>query len=143
MDLHEIVKKLEVILKLEADVALIYEYVLQKISGDELNESIRSFRDDHRRHIEILSSIVSTTNGALPEIIEVTDPFIGELKGLKNVNSLKDAFNVLHRVELLTNKEYEEVLSWDIDPKIEEILDENLEDEQLHLAFIVKTISQL
>jgi ferritin-like protein len=121
-------------------VLIIYDRITVFIHQPEISEKLAAFREDHKRHIEMLFELIHELDGVF--VTENSDDFSPFFFNFTlELADTEDWLNVLLDNEKFINEKYIIILSWEIDSKTGEILDENLSDEQEHLRFITHVIN--
>lgn len=143
MDKDEAVKKLNKLIQLDVDAAHAYDQSVSNMEDEpELIKKMKSFKDDHLRHIDELSREVNNLGG-IPQ--EYSKDFKGHL--IEGFTSLRSSFGTdsalkaMEQNEKMTNKKYDEALDWDIPATAKEVIQKGAEDEKMHLQFIRDTLS--
>ena len=136
MNGEDLITRVEILVRLDADAVVLYDRVLERMAESELRERILQIRNDHHRHVEILTSVVLSSRGVPPKMQDISDLFRRELQELEGSGSMEQMLAALLRLESIINKEYEDAVNLELDPKIDEIMDDNFLDEQQHIRFI-------
>lgn len=123
----------------EVEVIGLYDQALESVTNTLISDKLQMFQDDHKRHLQILLDIINEVEGGL-NLGEVNTGFSQyDERAIENGEVYRD----LLRAETGLNDLYQKSISWDVDSKTGDILDNNLEDEQQHLKFITTLISDL
>jgi rubrerythrin len=141
---EEFLEDLSSLIQLDMDAAFAYEQAIANIDIEVIRANLESFMEDHEHHVVELSNIVLGLGGTPP--VEGKD-FKGFLiSGFTRVRSASGTIGALKAMkmnEMLTNKMYENALSWSQPEEIREIIESNLEDERHHLQFIEEALQRL
>lgn len=140
MDQNRIIDRLNELIALDHDAVGAYEAAIERIDVEFLRSRLREFQDDHRRHIQELSGVVTGLGGKPREKPDVKG---FALKGFTAITSMmgnEAALKAMQGNEKLTNRTYEQALkeSWPED--VRGIIERNFRDEQRHLAFIEESL---
>jgi len=136
MDPSQIIDRLNDLLRLDRDAVGAYDAAIHRIDVESIRASLRSFKDDHLRHIAELSEQVRR-HGGVPAEHPDAKGFI--LKGFTAVTSMmgnEAALRAMQGNEKLTNTSYANALRENWPPPIREVIERNYRDEQRHLAYI-------
>jgi uncharacterized protein (TIGR02284 family) len=136
MDLNKMLERLNDLIALDYDAVGAYEAALNRIDAESLRMSLRTFQQDHERHIRDLSQVV-TMLGGTPRQKPDTKGFI--LKGFTAVTSMmgnEAALQAMRGNEMLTNRTYQNALKEDWSDEARRVIERNFSDEQRHLKFI-------
>lgn len=141
MDSKEVAKRLNSLIKLDADAVAAYDQAIEHIDETAVREQIERYRDDHKRHIAVLTE---TVQGLGEQPVKPSRDFVGFfIEGFTRIRSFGGATGTLKAMESnerLTNKRYSDATTWDLEPRIRDIIRTNYEDEKRHLTYIEKTL---
>ena len=141
METTDVVKKLSTLVQLDIDAIHAYEQAIEKIENVQVQDQLTRFKEDHRRHVENLSSLIQRHGGQAPEYSRDFKGFLIQgFTALRSVTGTEGALKAMKSNELLTNKTYDEALSWDLADDVKDVVKRNREDERLHLNYIEKAI---
>jgi uncharacterized protein (TIGR02284 family) len=135
-DLGKLVEKLDDLIALDIDAVNAYQAAIDRITVPVLQEKLREFQGDHRRHIRELSDCVVRYGGTPRQTADFKGFF---LKGFTAVTSMmgnEAALRAMRTNEQLTNRTYQKALqeAWPADVRV--LIEKNFADEQRHLAYI-------
>ena len=136
LDLNRMIERLNALIALDYDAVGAYEAAINRIDVESLRMSLRGFQQDHERHIQELSRVV-TQLGGTPRQRPDAMGFI--LKGFTTVTSMmgnEAALQAMRGNETLTNRTYRMALDEEWSDEARAIIERNFQDEQRHLAFI-------
>ncbi|QRN96770.1 ferritin-like domain-containing protein [Archangium violaceum] len=136
MDLNKMIDRLNELIALDFDAVGAYEAAINRIDVESLRMSLRTFQQDHERHIRDLSRVVLTLGGTPTKRPDLKG-FI--LKGFTAVTSMmgnEAALQAMRGNEELTNRTYRAALEVEWGDEARAIIERNYSDEQRHLAFI-------
>lgn len=142
MESKQLIDKLCNLAQLDIDAVHAYDEALQHIDNQNIYESIKEFRDDHIRHINDLSEVITSFGGTPPER---TKDFKGYLiqgfTSLRSITGTIGALKAMETNEVLTNKTYANALESNEMPKeVRTLVEKNYEDEKRHLNYIRTTL---
>ena len=130
------------IIKLDIDAVNAYEQAIDSIEETLIQNRLENFKDDHQRHVDDLSDYL-LINGRTPP--DESPDFKGYLlegfTSLRSITGTDGALKAMKTNEELTNKKYDEAVTWDLEPKLAKIIKRNREDEQVHLAYIEEALT--
>lgn len=124
---------------LDQEAAMVYELVAETVDDRELRSMLRSFAQDHRRHVESLDEIVRELGEESPE--RGGEDGGGLLVDLASTLGALDplaAVNALIANELLTNGTYDNALRFVATAEAEDVLTRNAVDERRHLEALLE-----
>jgi uncharacterized protein (TIGR02284 family) len=136
MDQQRMIERLNDLIALDHDAVGAYEAAINRIDVESLRMSLREFQNDHLRHIQDLSRVVSSLGGTPRQKPDVKG-FV--LKGFTAITSMmgnEAALKAMQGNEKLTNRTYEHALKEGWTDEVRTVIDRNFRDEQRHLAFI-------
>ncbi|HEX8439388.1 ferritin-like domain-containing protein [Archangium sp.] len=136
MDLNRMIQRLNDLIALDYDAVGAYEAAITRVDVESLRMSLRAFQQDHVRHIQDLSRVVTMLGGTPTQKPDLKG-FL--LKGFTAVTSMmgnEAALQAMRGNEVLTNRTYQMALSEDWSDEARRIIERNFSDEQRHLAFI-------
>jgi len=131
MGTEELIQQLIGLIRKESAVITFYDLVLDAVVDFELKDKLFLFQNDHKRHLEIILDLINNVD---VNNVGRADLMIPDDKD-EEFRSQSQALGELAVKEKELNLLYKEVLEEDVDSKSAEILDENLQDEQLHIRF--------
>ncbi|NLL13114.1 MAG: ferritin-like domain-containing protein [Fibrobacter sp.] len=137
METNEMIDKLNSLIRLDNDALSSYNKVIEVIEEATLKAEITRFRDDHKRHVSVLSELVKSYGGeASTEQKDIRRLFLGGATALQSLFGVEGALKALHTGEKITNKNYSESVQWDVPEDVKTVLKENYADEQRHIRFV-------
>jgi uncharacterized protein (TIGR02284 family) len=137
----ELIQKL---IRLEYDAIGAYQAAIDRVELEGNPLALQGFAADHERHLQELSNALRELGQAPPQQ--------GDFKGVLAKGAVlatsrlgdRAVLTAMKRNEEHTNRAYDEVLSRaDLDPKLREVVERNLWDEQRHWAWFDERIVQL
>jgi len=138
---NTIAKKLIELAQLDIDAAYAYEQALGSIEHSAIHAQISSFRDDHLRHINELSALIRQLGEEPPAHTKDFKGFlIAGFTAIRSMTGTEGALKAMQGNEKLTNKTYQEALSWDLTPDARALIEKNYADEKRHLQYITTTL---
>ncbi len=131
------IEQLSSLLKLDYDAARAYKQALDSISELDIKAHIRKFHDDHMRHVDNLSEIITNLGGTPPEKSgDIQSLFLSGLSSLQGLFGTGAALKALQGGEKITNKSYNDAVHQDFSLEIRKVLEGNFRDEQIHIDYI-------
>ncbi|GAB6058905.1 DUF2383 domain-containing protein [Desulfonatronum parangueonense] len=144
MDKDQAIKNLNHLVQLDIDAVHAYEQALKNIEVPAIHDQLSKFRDDHKRHIEELTSEIRALGGTPPE--DAPD-FKGQLiSGFtamrSSIGGTEGALKAMKTNEKLTNKNYDEAMTWSLPDSAKAIVTKGFNDERIHLDYIERTLDK-
>lgn len=137
MDAKETANRLNSLIKLDIDAVSAYNQTIDQVQESDIRERFIQYRDDHERHIAVLSEVVRSLGEKPPERSKDFRGFLIQgFTTIMGLGSTQPALQAMENNEKLTNKKYKEATGWDLDLEMRKIIDGAYEDEQKHLAYI-------
>lgn len=140
----ELLDRLTRLCQLDIDAVYAYEQAISAIEEDDehIREALMRFRDDHVNHVISLSSCIYGFGGEPPNIKQDLKGFVIEgMTAIQGLTGTAGALRAMNTNEALTNRTYEEALSWEMPDGLREIIDKNRNDERRHKEFIERALS--
>ncbi len=137
METNEMIEKLNSLIRLDNDALSSYNKVIDVIDEPTLKTEITRFRDDHKRHVSVLSELVKSYGGS-PSTQEkdIRGVFLGGATALQSLFGVEGALKALQTGEKVTNKNYSDAVQWNVPEDVKIVLRDNYGDEQRHLRFV-------
>ncbi|MFW5774877.1 MAG: DUF2383 domain-containing protein [Chitinivibrionales bacterium] len=144
MAVSELSKKLSSLVQLDIDAAHAYGQAIDKIDIPEVKQTLGTYKQDHEKHVDALSKIIRDMGDVPPEKGRDFKGFMIEgFTALMSLTGDKNAITAMENNEKLTNKKYSEALGWqELTPEAKLVVEGNYKDEQQHLSYIQKIISE-
>jgi uncharacterized protein (TIGR02284 family) len=137
VETNEMIDKLNSLIRLDNDALASYNKVIEMIEEATLKTEVTRFRDDHKRHVSVLSELVKSYGGeAATEQKDIRGLFLGGATALQSIFGVEGALKSLHTGEIITNKNYSESVQWDVPEDVKIVLRDNYADEQRHIRFV-------
>lgn len=137
MDAKETADKLKPLIQLDIDAVSAYNQAIDQVKESDVREQLIEYRDDHERHIAVLSEVVQSYGESPPERSKDFKGFLIQgFTTLMGVGGTQAALQAMENNEKLTNKKYKEATGWDLDLQLKKIIAGNYDDEQKHLEYI-------
>lgn len=132
------VDKLKSLIKLDIDAAEAYAEAMEHMETPSIQKTIASYRDDHRRHVDLLSNLLRTAGEVPPERTkDIKGFFIEGFTSLRSITGEDGALRAMLSNEKITNRKYQDAYeNWDLDPEALAIVSDNYADERRHLSYI-------
>jgi uncharacterized protein (TIGR02284 family) len=136
----KIVDKLNELIQLDTDAVLAYQQAIDACEVSEIASKLRSFQDDHQRHIGDLAELVRAAGGE-PMIKRDLKGFL--IEGFTAIMSRGDRSALVAMLgnEELTTTIYRAALEAKMPNEAREVVERNFQDEQRHLAWIKDAIA--
>lgn len=139
---EEIYDNIKDLIQLDVDAVQAYEQALKKIDKSDIYDRIESFKDDHQRHIDDLSTYLIDNGREVPKLSpDLKGLLIEGFTSIRSITGTDGALKAMESNEKLTNKKYKEATDWAVDPDLRIIIMQNYEDERMHLAYIEEQLS--
>lgn len=132
------VDKIKSLIKLDIDAAAAYEEALEHIETPSIHKTMNMYRDDHQRHVDVLSRLLRDAGEVPPERTkDIKGFFIEGFTSLRSVTGEDGALKAMLSNEKITNRKYQDAYdNWDLEPEALAIVSDNYEDERRHLSYI-------
>lgn len=132
------------LIELDFDAVEAYQAAIDRLDDVTAKEQLRQFMGDHQRHTRDLSEIVRELGGTPPtqgdfkRFLTKGKVVIAELAGDKGI------LQAMKSNEDDTNTAYERALKRnDVQPRAQDVLQRNLEDERRHRAWIEERLARM
>lgn len=131
-------------MQLDIDAAHAYGQAIDKIDIPEVRDKLNKYKQDHEKHVDALSRIIRDMGDIPPEKGRDFKGFMIEgFTALMSLTGDKNAITAMENNEKLTNKKYSEAVNWkELTPEAKLVVEGNYKDEQEHLSYIQKIISE-
>jgi len=137
MDTAQIVKKLRSLVQLDIDAIHAYEKAIEKIDIKKVKDQLVEYKKDHMHHVENLSAFISGYGEDVPKFSpDFKGILIEGLTAFRSITGTEGALKAMKSNEELTNKTYDEALSWELPANIRDTVQQNRDDERRHLEYI-------
>jgi uncharacterized protein (TIGR02284 family) len=140
METKELEKELNSLIHLDHDAVSAYESAIGRIDNEPIKQQLRSFQEDHKRHIRDLSNALKSAGGKPNDRSDVKGVFIKGFTAVTSMMGTEAALRAMQGNEKLTTSTYARAREKDFGPSIKTIIDRNYEDERRHLAYIENTL---
>ncbi|MDG5814946.1 ferritin-like domain-containing protein [Chitinispirillales bacterium ANBcel5] len=140
MENKEIARQLKNLTALDMEAAREYSWALENIKDEGLCEQLCDFKEDHEEHVQNLSRYIRQLGEKPPRKNEIGS----ELKhdGKKGQYQIEDILRTLMRDEKIVSDKYEKLLDQVTIPQIAADLENDYEDDLLHLQTIRELLSE-
>jgi uncharacterized protein (TIGR02284 family) len=133
---NDTVKKLNNLIALDIDAVNAYEAAIKRIDVISIQERLREFQQDHRRHVQNLSEFVIRLGGSPRQKPDVKGFIIKGFTAATSAMGNEAALKAMQGNEELTNRTYKSALDEQWPADIRTIIERNFADEQRHLAYV-------
>lgn len=142
MERDEAVDKLGDLLKLDVDAIHAYDDAIEKIDLEDVRTQLGKFRDDHQRHVSELTTLIRGMGAEAPTPDrDFKGYFIEGMTSMRSAMGTDSALKAMRQNEQLTNRRYEDAMSWALPTDAHEFIRRGYEDERKHLAYIEQALS--
>ncbi|MBA3814147.1 MAG: ferritin-like domain-containing protein [Alphaproteobacteria bacterium] len=131
------------LVQLDYDAAAAYEAAINRIDREDYKDVLKNFKKDHENHIKVLSEYLETKGEIPPEgpglksLLTQGKVVLADLVGATTV------LRALRSNEEDTNTAYERLNNYEAIPEeIGRALENGLEDERRHAAWLDKTLEE-
>jgi rubrerythrin len=144
MEKKDVIEMLGSLAQLDVDAYHAYGQAIESIDIGTVRAELSRYQQDHLRHYQELSRTISALGGSPPEFSkDFKGYFISGFTSLRSVTGTKGALEAMQSNEKTTNKNYGEASAHaDLPPEIHEMLVSFYQDEQRHLRFIERALSE-
>jgi len=132
--------------QLDIDAVEAYHQALERIDNKPIFDEINKFKNDHVRHIEELSALITKFGGAPPEKSKDIKGYLIEgFTALRSITGTEGALNAMETNEKVTNAKYKEAIEKNLNypAEIMEVLQRNYSDERHHLSYIQDQLEKI
>ncbi|MFN7147353.1 MAG: DUF2383 domain-containing protein [Myxococcota bacterium] len=133
------------LVQIDIDAVIAYEQAIKGVSDTRMRRTLEGFRDDHQRHVDNLSEVVTRFGGKPPA--RTPDALGFKIAGFTEIRARageEAALMATRDNELLTNRAYEDALnSNDLPDDVLDLVRRNYADEKRHLAWCEEQIRAL
>lgn len=130
-------KKLTSLAQLDIDAVNGYDQALEHVEGGQVAATLRTFREDHQRHVDRLNALISKYGGDPPEQKPDLKGYLLEgLTAMRSATGTEGALKALDMNEKQTNKRYDEAAHWDVPEDVNVTIEQNRQDEVRHLDYV-------
>ncbi len=144
MDKHDLIDHLRDLAQLDYDAIQAYDTAIEKIDLGAVRTQLENFRADHARHIVNLTDCIQSLGGDTPELgRDLKGVLIEGMTKLRSVSGTPGALKAMRMNEEITNKTYEKALGLELPPDVRDVVEQNREDERLHLQYIEAAIDAI
>ncbi|MDO5576477.1 MAG: ferritin-like domain-containing protein [Fibrobacter sp.] len=141
MDNIEAADKLSSLMKLDIDAVKAYEKALENIDNREVYDEIAKYRDDHVRHVDVLTHMIRDLGSVPPKrTTDIRGLFLTGASMLMGISGTSGALKALQTGEKMTNKSYENATNQPFPKEIRNRLESFFLDEQRHLRYITHAL---
>jgi uncharacterized protein (TIGR02284 family) len=139
----QLIESLSSLVQLDIDAYFAYETAIEMIDADRVKLMLSRFKKDHRRHISVLSTLITSLGGSPPEMSrDLKGYLIDGYTQLRSVTGTVGTLKAMSSNEKLTSSTYRKALDWDLPPDIRAIVERNEQDEAYHLRMINRLIEE-
>ena len=135
--MEESAKKIYALAQLDVDAYHAYGEAIKEISEPDVKKQLTDFRGQHKKHYDVLSSIIISLGEKPPEF---SPDFKGYLimgfTAIRSRSGTDGALKAMKTNEELTNRKYSEATTWSYSDDIMQNIRKFYEDEKRHLAYI-------
>ncbi len=137
MENKDAVRKLSSLMKLDIDAAKGYDTALDHIKDPAIHSQISKYRDDHLRHVDNLSTLISSLGETPPSRSpDLRGLFLGGATFIQSISGTEGALKGLETGEKMTNDAYSDAVKQDFPPDILNVLLSNYQDEKIHINYV-------
>ncbi len=139
---HEMIDKLEDLMRLDVDAVSAYTAAIERIDDKPIRERLGQFGDDHERHIRNLQSAIRSVGGRVPRRSrDFKGFFIEGMTAIRSDMGTDSALKAMRTNEKLMNSRYSGAVEWDVPTDLRTILAEGYADERRHLEYVEQQLS--
>jgi rubrerythrin len=143
LSVQDTVKEINSLIKLNIDEVSAYARAIPEIDKPDIRERLIQHKNDHERHIKMLSKLVRDYGETPAEYQkDMKGFFIEAFTRIASKVGTKAALRAMRGNEKLTNSTYKASLLWDVDEPTKKLLQQNCMDEELHLAYIEEILNK-
>ena len=126
------------LIQLDIDAFHAYKQALQIIKEKDLHSNLKSFQEDHARHIKELSDLLKELGGDPIKPSQDFKGFIIEgMTFLRSITGTEGALKAMITNENITNEKYKKALGHkSLTESAKKLITANFNDEKRHLAYL-------
>jgi rubrerythrin len=132
----KLIESMNCLIRMEQAAALAYARALEGIDYPETRDTLLGFLADQERHIHDLSREVVALGGRAPT--GTPEP----ITTLRRKEGIEETLRAMQTNEERTNRSYEAALREDFPTRLRAIVLRNLDDEQIHLRYLQRTLRE-
>ncbi|MFP4012809.1 MAG: ferritin-like domain-containing protein [Chitinispirillaceae bacterium] len=141
MDNREIAQTLKNLVLLDLEATREYDWAIDHISDEGVREQLQGFKEDHIEHADNISMYIRQLGENPPDSRELNESRLHEPSFQPGFSS-DEILKILMRDEKLIAKRYEEALENVFVPEIVTDLENDFEDDQMHVESIQGILSK-
>lgn len=145
MEKKDIIRVIDGLIQSNVDVEHACRQVLDDIDDEIIRKRLMKFQDDHRRHIEELSTEIRDRGGRPPELSRdlkgVVIEAVAAVRGYSG--GTKSALKALKTSEATAYRSYSAEVSKDFPASLKDMLRSHFSDEKIHLDYIGSNLKAL
>ena len=143
MDKDQAIKDLTKLAQLDIDAVHAYDQAIKNIDVPAIKDQLIKFRDDHKRHVDELSPEITALGGTPPDFSpDFKGYLISGFTSLRSSTGTEGALKAMLSNEKLTNKNYDEAMTWSLPDSAKAIVTKGFNDERIHLDYIERTLDK-
>lgn len=141
MEKSEIIRTLKALAQLDMDAYHAYGQAIEKSDDLGLRHQLEKYRQDHERHVTVLSDCIRELGAEPPEFSRDFKGFLIEgWTALRSVTGVQGVLAAMKTNEKLTNRKYAKAVELLLPADIHAVIASNYEDEKEHLAYIQRQL---
>jgi len=138
------IEDLNSLIQLDTDAVYCYGEAINRIDDRDVASTLETFRGDHVRHIDELSTLVRTYGGEPPERTpDLRGRLLQGITALRSATGTEGALKAMEMNEKKTNEEYEQAQDWAVPADVRAVLARGLDDERRHLEYVQSELHAL
>lgn len=141
MDNREIAQTLKNLVLLDIEATREYDWAIDHISDESIREQLLGIKEDHIEHADNINMYIRQLGEKPPDSREITESRLHEPSFQPGFNS-EEILKTLMKDEKLIAKRYEEALENVFVPEIVTDLENDFEDDQMHVESIQGILSK-
>jgi rubrerythrin len=145
-DEEDVEAELEALLsfaQMDSEAAAAYEIAAKSMSDPRVVQMLRTFAEDHRRHVKDIHQLLTEAGGEVD--LTAPDPEVSTFASMAlTVSQLGTSagLRTLIASEYFTNASYEAALELIAEPQARALLERNLRDEQRHIQALTQELAR-
>lgn len=138
-----IIKKLSDLVELDYDAVAAYKEAVDRIDDSSCKAKLKEFLKDHERHISDLSGVIRNEGGTPPDSGDIKKVLTKGKVQLADIAGDEAILKAMKTNEDETTSKYESMVDEGFPSHIHTILQQGLEDERRHKAWIKTTLDKM
>ena len=138
---EKMVEALSELIRLDYDAIGEYTTAIADVVEEDIRDPLARFREDHERHVTVLSTLVRDLGGTPPESPDLKGLLRRTMTKVAGLSGTKGTLEAMKSNEGAVAETYSHHLAMAWPPATRRIIESNYADERRHLAWVENTLS--